>query len=50
MLEEEGFRQPVFRCPAHNIITKINGINSFNYTHFLMQVSGESMYICRKKK
>ena len=39
MLEEEGFRQPVFRCPAHNIVTKINGINSFNYTHFLMQVS-----------
>ena len=39
MLEEAGFRQPVFRCPAYNIITKINGINSFNYSHFLMQVS-----------
>ena len=49
MLEEEGFRQPVFRCPAHNIVTKINGINSFNYTHFLMQVS-QCTYVGKRNR
>ena len=32
LLNEDGFVYPVFRCPIRDIKTKINGVNSFNFS------------------
>jgi len=32
LLDEEGFLYPIFRCPIRDITTKIDGINSFEFT------------------
>ena len=32
LFNEEDFLYPIFRCPIRNITTKINGINSFNFS------------------
>ena len=38
MLEHDGFLIRVFYCPIYNTVNKINGINSFTWDDFLMQV------------
>ena len=45
MLEHDGFLIRVFYCPIFNTVNKINGINSFNWNDFIMQVHNYSITV-----